>query len=186
MLMELAVPARSFFDPRGACLADRSPAHQPQEHRAGSESLFTCFWVLRGQTMRVAKKGKLPPGGPEGFRAREARGRCAYGSADPSSRGALAGRRAAGHQPQERTAPKAPISAKFRLFPPIVPTPDVLSQQKLRGFLDLTSSCIFSEKNKSRVGSRVPNPVRCVKEPIRRFGCIYLLVGTNIFKKPWK
>lgn len=104
MLMETTVPSRSSFDQQGACLADRSPAHEPQEHRAGSESLFTCFWGLGGQTMRVAKKGKLPQGGPRGFRAREARGRCAFCGANLSSRGALAGRRAAGDQPPERTA----------------------------------------------------------------------------------
>lgn len=48
MLIEMTVPSRSSFDQQGACLADRSPAHEPQADRAGSESLFTCFRGLRG------------------------------------------------------------------------------------------------------------------------------------------
>lgn len=131
MLMKTTVPSRSSFDQQGACLADRSRAHEPQEHRAGSESLFTCFWGFEGQTVRVAKKGKLPQGGPQGFCARGARERCAFWpfavltsppagrlrGAEPwrpasrEDRGAAAGK-----------APKHPYKL-LQLFPPIVPPP---------------------------------------------------------------
>lgn len=188
MLMEMTVPSTSSFDQPGACLADRSPAHEPQEHRAGSESLFTCFWGLRGQTMRVAKKGKLPQGGPEGFRAWEARGRCAFCRANLSSRGRLRGAcgaqsswRPASREDRGAAAGKAPQSPHISYFSfsrQPCPTPDVLSQQKLRSFLELTSSCILS--GKSRVVNSVYNPAQWVQGPIRRFRCIYLLAGTNI------
>lgn len=110
MLMKTTVPSRSSFDQQGACLADRSRAHEPQEHRAGSESLFTCFWGFEGQTVRVAKKGKLPQGGPQGFCARGARERCAFWpfavlTSPPAGRlrGAC-GAQSPGDQPPERTA----------------------------------------------------------------------------------
>lgn len=184
MLMEMTVPSTSSFDQPGACLADRSPAHEPQEHRAGSESLFTCFWGLRGQTMRVAKKGKLPQGGPEGFRAWEARGRCAFCRANLSSRGRLRGAEQLatslkrGPRRSCRESPQSPHISYFSFSRQPCPTPDVLSQQKLRSFLELTSSCILS--GKSRVVNSVYNPAQWVQGPIRRFRCIYLFAGTNI------
>lgn len=140
MLMEMTVPSTSSFDQPGACLADRSPAHEPQEHRAGSESLFTCFWGLRGQTMRVAKKGTLPQGGPEGFRAREARGRCVFCRANLSSRGRLRGAEQLvtslkrGPRRSCRESPPKPPYQLFQLFPPTVPHPGCAEPAKTPKF----------------------------------------------------
>lgn len=53
-----------LFDQLWDCLADRSPAQEPREHRAGSESLFTCFWGLRVRTMRGLKGKKAPTARP--------------------------------------------------------------------------------------------------------------------------
>lgn len=90
------------FDQLWDCLADRSPAHEPQEHRAGSESLFTRFWGLRVQTRSGSQRlenSQREAGA--GFRARGARGRCALRGSHRSSRGVhFRGRRAAGRRPR--------------------------------------------------------------------------------------
>ena len=90
------------FDQLWDCLADRSPAHEPQEHRTGSESLFTCFGGLRVQTSsgsQTLENSQREAGA--GFRARGARGRCALRGSHRSSRGArFRGRRAAGGRPR--------------------------------------------------------------------------------------
>lgn len=94
-----------LFDQLGDCLADNSPAREPQEHRAGSESLFTRFWGLRVQTKRGLKGKKTPTARPGPVSAHAEQGGAAPSAAHtapPAARASGGAERQAGGLPADQ------------------------------------------------------------------------------------
>lgn len=93
-----------LFDQLRDSLADRSPAPELLEHRAGSENLFTRFWGLRVRTMGGLKGKRTPTARPWRGSAHAEQGGAAPAEVPASPPAALPGARGLGRAASEGLA----------------------------------------------------------------------------------